>query len=275
MPRARTVLAAGVALAVAAALGACAPVSDPDAGIRIVASTNVYGDLAETIGGEFVSVTSVIDDAAKDPHEYEADARTQLALSKADLVVRNGGGYDDFIDTMLAASGNDDVTMIDAVEVSGFDTDAADFNEHVWYDYQTVAQVVTALESRMSALDPVHADEFASNASQLQEGTRVLAGRCRGSERRPRRRPGRHHRAGAALPSRGDGPRQSHPGCFQRSCGRRHRRAARGAAGHHPAVHRRRGRAAGLQPADQWTADRSRARRRRGRARSPPSPPES
>ena len=169
MPRARIVLAAGVVLAVAAGLSACAPVSEADAGIRIVASTNVYGDLAETIGGEFVSVTSVIDDPAKDPHEYEADARTQLALSKADLVVRNGGGYDDFIDTMLAASGNDDVTMIDAVEVSAFDVDEANFNEHVWYDYQTVAQVVTALESRMSALDPAHAAEFARNGSQLKK----------------------------------------------------------------------------------------------------------
>ena len=87
-------------------------------------------------------MTSIIDDPDQDPHEYEADARTQLALSKADLVVRNGGGYDDFIDTMLAAAGNDDVVVIDAVELSGFDADAADFNEHVWYDYPTVGKVV-------------------------------------------------------------------------------------------------------------------------------------
>jgi zinc/manganese transport system substrate-binding protein len=69
--------------------------------VRVVASTNVYGDIVKTIGGPAVTVTSIIDNPDKDPHEYEADARTQLALSKAQLVIENGGGYDDFVDTML------------------------------------------------------------------------------------------------------------------------------------------------------------------------------
>lgn len=174
MPRTRALLVAGLALAVAAGLSACAPTLETDDGIRIVASINVYGDLAAEIGGEFVTVISIVDDPRKDPHEYQADARTQLALSKADLVVRNGGGYDDFVDTMLDASGNDGVTVIDAVERSGFDTEAPDFNEHVWYDYDTVARVVTALASRMSALDPAHAGQFESNAGQLNKGLAFL-----------------------------------------------------------------------------------------------------
>ena len=94
-----------MALAVAAALGACAPVSEPDAGIRIVASTNVYGDLAETIGGEFVSVTSVIDDAAQGPARVRGRRPDAAGAVEGRSRGRNGGGYDDFIDTMLAASG--------------------------------------------------------------------------------------------------------------------------------------------------------------------------
>ena len=47
---------------------------------------------------------SIICDPDQDPHSYEASAQNQLALSKADLVIENGGGYDDFIDRMVKAS---------------------------------------------------------------------------------------------------------------------------------------------------------------------------
>ncbi|MGN9760983.1 metal ABC transporter solute-binding protein, Zn/Mn family, partial [Streptomyces sp. SD31] len=39
--------------------------------IPVVASTNVYGDLAEQIGAGKVEVTSIISDPDQDPHSYE------------------------------------------------------------------------------------------------------------------------------------------------------------------------------------------------------------
>ncbi|HEX7834791.1 MAG TPA: zinc ABC transporter substrate-binding protein, partial [Pseudolysinimonas sp.] len=70
-------------VAMVAALGLAGCTSTPpdnasDGVIRVVASTNVYGDIARTIGGADVEVTSVIDDPAQDPHEFEANARVQL-----------------------------------------------------------------------------------------------------------------------------------------------------------------------------------------------------
>ena len=50
-------------------------------------STNVYGDIAETIGGDAVKVTSSSTDPAQDPHSFEASAQNQLALSQG----RRGG----------------------------------------------------------------------------------------------------------------------------------------------------------------------------------------
>lgn len=44
--------------------------------VAVVASTDVWGDIASTVGGDRVTVTSIIDDPSKDPHEYEADAQT-------------------------------------------------------------------------------------------------------------------------------------------------------------------------------------------------------
>ena len=44
----------------------------------------------------------MISDPSADPHAFQSNAQDQLALSKAALVVENGGGYDDFMQTMLA-----------------------------------------------------------------------------------------------------------------------------------------------------------------------------
>ena len=89
------VLATVSALALTGCSAAAAP-ADDDA-LQIVASTNVYGQLAAEIGGDRVEVTSLIDSAEKDPHGYEATARDRLAVQKADLVIENGGGYDAFM----------------------------------------------------------------------------------------------------------------------------------------------------------------------------------
>ena len=133
--------------------------------VNVVASTNVYGDIAKAIGGSAVSVTSIIDSPDKDPHEYEADARTQLALSKAQLVVENGGGYDAFVDTMLNSDPTKP-TLINVSEVSGRDQDPAEgeFNEHVWYDLPTVEKLAAQLVTDLSAAAPDQAATFRSNA---------------------------------------------------------------------------------------------------------------
>ncbi|MBN9200111.1 MAG: metal ABC transporter substrate-binding protein [Microbacterium sp. SCN 70-18] len=79
-------------------------VADP---IIVVTSTNVYGQIAQEIGGEFVEVTSIVTSGTQDPHSYEASAQDQLTVADADIVVENGGGYDSFIDGLLEASGSD------------------------------------------------------------------------------------------------------------------------------------------------------------------------
>jgi zinc/manganese transport system substrate-binding protein len=132
--------------------------------VNVVASTNVYGDIVKTIGGPVVVVTSIIDDPEKDPHEYEADARTQLALSKAQLVIENGGGYDDFMDTMLK-SAQTKPTVINVADVSGRNQHPSDgeFNEHLWYDFPTVEKLAAQLVTELSAAAPGQAATFESN----------------------------------------------------------------------------------------------------------------
>lgn len=171
----------------AVALASCSsPAATPSAGtsgspsagastIDVVASTNVWGDIAAKVGGDKVNVTSIIDDPDKDPHEYEASAQNQLALSKAKVVIENGGGYDDFVDTMLASATNDSAKVLNAVTISGKKAAAGDeLNEHVWYDFPTVEKVIDQLQTTYAGIDPASADTFANNAKQLKGSIDVL-----------------------------------------------------------------------------------------------------
>jgi zinc/manganese transport system substrate-binding protein len=160
----RRILASLLALGVVSGLAACSAPTDPatDGELRIVTSTNVYGDLAGTIAGPDATVTSIIDDPSADPHGFEANPRVQLELARADLVIANGGGYDDFVDEMLEASGNMTAVVIHAVDVTRIDASA---NEHVWYDYVSMQDLVREIADALDDIDPDV--ERASRAADL------------------------------------------------------------------------------------------------------------
>lgn len=163
-----------LALLAAAALllTGCAATDQPaDDTISIVASTDVYGDLAQTIGGDLVSVTSLITGAAQDPHSFEASAQDQLAVNRADVVVENGGGYDPFIETLLAASGST-ATVISVSELVALSEGT---NEHLWYDFAAMDTFARALSETLAQLDPTNAESYAANYESLATELDTLA----------------------------------------------------------------------------------------------------
>ncbi|GAA3027419.1 metal ABC transporter solute-binding protein, Zn/Mn family [Microbacterium dextranolyticum] len=174
-------LVAALSVATALALTGCsssggtAPSASGTSGgtIAVVASTNVYGDIAQTVGGDHVKVTSLIADESKDPHEFEATATDQLDIQGAQLLIQNGGGYDPFMASLKDAA-KSDAPLISAVTFSpewkGSDPSEAveGFNEHVFYDPQTIAAVADDIAAKLGAIDPADADTFTANAKALR-----------------------------------------------------------------------------------------------------------
>ncbi|WP_285247533.1 zinc ABC transporter substrate-binding protein [Pseudarthrobacter sp. efr-133-R2A-89] len=187
---------AGLGLLLSACSTQSASTPDPGAGVNVVASTNVYGDIARAIGGDKVKVTSIINNTAQDPHSYEATAQDRLAVSKAQLVIENGGGYDDFLHTLVEGSKLDSAAVLTAVEVSGLahpedatdqaaasataatDThDHGDFNEHVWYSLAAMERMADSIAGKLGTLDPASAATFTSNAASFKSGLSALHNR--------------------------------------------------------------------------------------------------
>lgn len=192
--RARTpITALAVLPVVALVLAGCsssASSAADDGTIRIVASTNVYGDIAAKIGGDDVEVTSLISSAAQDPHSYEASTQDQLAIKNADIVIENGGGYDPFVDILLDAAKNTSVEVVNVVDLSDLapeedhaddehtdeahaDDDGHDhiegFNEHVWYNLPTMAKLADELADQLGELDSANAATYTANAKTFTD----------------------------------------------------------------------------------------------------------
>jgi zinc/manganese transport system substrate-binding protein len=127
--------------------------------VPVVASTDVYGAIARAVGGNAVQVTSIINSPDADPHEYESTPRDAAAVAKAQLLIYNGAGYDDFATKILSASGGTPTT-IDVADLSGPQATVPpgqDFNEHVWYDFPTVKKVADTIATDLGQLDPAQA----------------------------------------------------------------------------------------------------------------------
>jgi zinc/manganese transport system substrate-binding protein len=139
-----------------------------DGAVPVVASTNVYGAVVRAVGGEHVSVTSIIDSPDADPHEYESRPADAAAVTKAKLLVMNGGGYDDFA-TKLVASAGSSPAIVDAVQVSGLEQAAGSggFNEHVWYHLPTVRKVADQIAKDLGTIDPANATAFDGQVAGL------------------------------------------------------------------------------------------------------------
>lgn len=184
------------ALLAVAVLPACDSATDgtaPPGIVAVVTSTNVYGDIARQIGGDQVRVTSIISDPDQDPHSYEATPQNQLALSRARVIIENGGGYDDFIDTMRHTAQRDDATVLNAVDISGRKAPpGGSLNEHVWYDFPTVRALAARIGDALAAADPSSKSTFDANVV-------AFTGRIAALQATEARIAAQHSGAGAAI----------------------------------------------------------------------------
>lgn len=125
--------------------------------IVVVAAENEYGSMAQAIGGNRVSVTSLLANPNTDPHTFEANASTARTISKAQLVIKNGIGYDSWLDKLLGASPRSGRIVLSVGELLGH---RAGDNPHVWYDPSGWAREASVIATDLGRLDAHHRAYF-------------------------------------------------------------------------------------------------------------------
>jgi zinc/manganese transport system substrate-binding protein len=134
--------------------------------LDVVAAENVYGNIAQQIGGPHVSVTSILTNPTADPHLFEPSTATGLAVAKAKVVIQNGLGYDAFMTKLEDATPNKDGTdlvMADALGIHGKDA-----NPHLWYDVPQFDRIVNTIADALVREDPAHARAYRRRERRLE-----------------------------------------------------------------------------------------------------------
>ena len=151
-----------------AALSACAaaPSTGGDARgrIAVVAVERVYADVAKQIGGDAVSVATILERPDADPHEYEPTTRDADAIARADVVVENGLGYDAFVDKLIRASPRDGRIVIDAGDLNGH---RIGDNPHVWYEMPTLRALARRLADEFARRRPRDTAPFRTHSAAV------------------------------------------------------------------------------------------------------------
>jgi len=181
MPPHRGFVTAAALLAAGILAAACssspAATASGDGTIVAVGAENEYANVIGQIGGRYVSVTAIESNPNTDPHTFEASPSVAEQVSKAQLVVQNGIGYDTYMNKIEAAAPSSARKVITVQNLLGLPDSTP--NPHLWYSPRTMPAVAGAVARDLSALDPAHAGYFTANArrfdASLQPWLKALA----------------------------------------------------------------------------------------------------
>ncbi len=199
---ARTIAGLAVgALALVAVLTGCSGASRDSSATRplVVTSTNVWASISRAVVGDHGTVRALYTSADGDPHGFTPSAADSASVADADIVVMNGGHYDQYLADAAKA---ESATVIDAAALLGIsgdddahgDGDRAHHgsdtpNEHVFYNLTAVRKAATALAGALAAHAPAHAADYRRNATAfdseldgLQAELDAIAARHRGTK---------------------------------------------------------------------------------------------
>lgn len=158
-----------------AAMGACGSresagtaSSNASGTLNVVASINQWGSVASEIGGSRVKVTSIINSTAVEAHDYEATSADIAAISKADVIIVNGAGYDSWA---TKAASSTKAQVVNAAESGGkHDGD----NPHVWFSAAVRTAAAKAIAAAYRHSDAAHAEEYTKQLKTWQDKEKTL-----------------------------------------------------------------------------------------------------
>jgi zinc/manganese transport system substrate-binding protein len=125
--------------------------------IAVVAAENFWGSIAAQVGGERVSVHSIIANPNADPHDYEPTPADGRAVANARYVIANGAGYDPWVGRLLEANPAPSRLVLTVAELVGVKQGG---NPHRWYSPRDVHRVIQQITTDYQRLDPAGATYF-------------------------------------------------------------------------------------------------------------------
>lgn len=130
------------------AIGACSQDGPGEDGFTVVATTTILGDIVANVAGSDVEV-EVLMPIGVDPHDFQPSAAQVAAMTRADLVVANGGGLEEGFADVLESARQDGVRVVEVLEAATPLSMGDGLDPHFWLDPVRVGFVAELLATEL------------------------------------------------------------------------------------------------------------------------------
>jgi ABC-type Zn uptake system ZnuABC Zn-binding protein ZnuA len=157
---------------------ACVPQTSPKAGLKVVASTTIVGDVVKQIGGDRISLTVLLPVGA-DPHTFEPRPQDAVAISDASIIFLNGLELEHSLQPVISTNAKGAIVAVSTgINVLPFNetkmsanspTVAPGINQavgdpHTWMDPNLVIIWVNNINSALAKADPANTQYYDQNS---------------------------------------------------------------------------------------------------------------
>ena len=144
----------------------------PDAGkIKVAVSIAPLADLAQQVGGEYVTITTLVTPAAS-PHTYEPSPAQVKEVAEANVLALIGLGFEFWADDVIESAANPDLIVVHTSEGIEVLHDEHEHeheehemgNPHIWLDPRNAMVQVRHIRDALIEADPAHKTGYEANA---------------------------------------------------------------------------------------------------------------
>jgi ABC-type Zn uptake system ZnuABC Zn-binding protein ZnuA len=161
--RVRLLLVAAVAALLVAGCSGSGDGGGDDGGerLRVVATTTQVADLAANVGGDRVQVTSLLKPGI-DAHDYEPSPADIEAVARADVVLQNGAGLEEWLDDTIESSGFGG-PVVDTSQGVRLRQVGGETDPHIWQNPRNAQLMAATIERALAQAEPAAAAAFKAN----------------------------------------------------------------------------------------------------------------
>lgn len=157
-----------ITLVLSVMLGSAAYADDK---VPVVASFSILGDIVQEIGGERVTVSTLVG-ANADAHVFQPAPQDAKRVAEAKLVVTNGLGFEGWIDRLIKASGRKPMVVVASKGISAIkskdDHGHDGLDPHAWQDVGNAKRYAATIAAALAKIDPEGANDYAQREAAYQ-----------------------------------------------------------------------------------------------------------
>ncbi len=148
--------------------------------LRVVATFAPIYAFTQSVAGDAAEVEQLLPPGGE-PHGFALSPKDIRKLARADVIVENGLGFEDWLDDALRTS-----NAVRVASAAGVKMD--DENPHVWLDPVIAIRQIEVIRNALAKRDPANADTYRANAAaaiarlkaldkEIRETVRILRDR--------------------------------------------------------------------------------------------------